>query len=323
MNQSADISNTDHAHQPAHLIDLGSSRLSVAQLAQVRTVLESAEAHDGVEPFGEAFLRGLDRDSGHRHVLAVAGDGDGGNDGDDGGSEVVVGLVASDGDAAELAVHPDFRGQGIGAQLNPEVEGTPVWAHGDTPGAQALARRVGRRRTRELLQMTVTGDALQKLADQPVTADDGIAIVDYPAATQQLGQERVDQAWVDTNNEAFSWHPEQGGWDLGKLNESRDTAWYDPAGVFFALDAEAMLGFHWTKWHADAEIPTGEVYVIGLAERARGKGLGSRLTTAGIQHLIKSAAEEVLLYVEGDNESAVRTYKKLGFQISRRDVMYG
>lgn len=137
-----------------------------------------------------------------------------------------------------------------------------------------------------------------------------------------MGADAVDRAWLAVNNEAFDWHPEQGGWDLAQLERARDVDWFDPEGVFFAVDDETgeILGFHWTKWHGDA---TGEVYVIGLAGAARGRGIGGWLTRVGMAHLRDRGARRVLLYVEGDNGPAVRTYEKTGFDVTRTDVMYG
>ena len=65
------------------------------------------------------------------------------------------------------------------------------------------------------------------------------------------------------------------------------------------------------------------MYVIGLADAARGRGIGGWLTRAGMRHLRDRGDDRVILYVEGDNEPAVRTYERTGFEVARRDVMYG
>jgi mycothiol synthase len=86
--------------------------------------------------------------------------------------------------------------------------------------------------------------------------------------------------------------------------------WWDPAGLLVAVDGDRMLGFHWTKQHDDR---TGEVYVVGVAPQAQGRGLGKVLTLAGLHHLAGLGVEEVLLYVESDNAPAVAVYSRLGF----------
>lgn len=301
--------------------------MDVTELLNVDTsaahaLLKRAADTDGIEAFGEAFVRGLDDESfGHRH-FAIVRDGQ------------YLGLAAVAPDAIEMAVDPEHRRQGIGSRLlayiDAEVgERLPMWAHGDIAGASRLAEVTGRKVVRELLQMAISGPALEKAAGDVEKRDDVEALT-LTAARAKWGAADVDKAWLAVNNEAFDWHPEQGGWSQPQLDRARDTQWFDPDGVFFAADvagasdsAEEICGFHWTKWHADEAVPTGEVYVIGLSARARGRGLGRWLTNVGLSHLRQRGAEKVILYVEGDNEAAIRTYRSVGFEVARRDVMYG
>lgn len=281
--------------------------------AEARELLSAIESADGVEPFGEAFVRGVeDPAAGHRHLRVL----------DDGS---LIGLAGVSGDSAELAIAADRRRRGAGTVLLEGVDRLvgkqlPVWAHGDVDGAAELAAATGRRVVRELLQMTAPRDVVAGLADED--APEGICLEDLPAACARMGDDAVDEAWLAVNNEAFDWHPEQGGWDVDQLRRVREAEWFDPAGVLFAVDESTggILGFHWTKWHGGG---VGEVYVIGLAAAARGRGAGGWLTRAGMRHLRDRGADRVILYVEGDNEPAVRTYERTGFDVSRRDVMYG
>ncbi|MFD5868895.1 mycothiol synthase [Corynebacterium sp. NPDC060344] len=281
--------------------------------AEARDLLAAVESADGVEPFGEAFVRGLsDPAAGHRHLRVLDDD-------------ALVGLAGVAEDSAELAIAAGSRRRGAGKALLEGVDGLvgkqlPVWAHGDVPGARELATATGRRVVRELLQMTAPADVVAGLGDED--ALEGIRLEDLAAARERMGEDAVDEAWLAVNNEAFDWHPEQGGWDLAQLRRGRGVEWFDPAGVLFAVDEEAgaIVGFHWTKWHGGG---VGEVYVIGLAGAARGRGVGGWLTRAGMRHLRERGADRVILYVEGDNEPAVRTYERTGFDVTRRDVMYG
>jgi len=93
--------------------------------------------------------------------------------------------------------------------------------------------------------------------------------------------------------------------------------WFDPAGLLVAEDGSGMLGFHWTKQH-DAHL--GEVYVVGVAPSAQGRGLGKVLTLAGLHHLHGLGVDEVLLYVESDNAAAVAVYSRLGFEHAAADT---
>jgi mycothiol synthase len=63
--------------------------------------------------------------------------------------------------------------------------------------------------------------------------------------------------------------------------------------------------------------------VVAVDPVDQGRGLGGLLTALGVAHLEgPAAAESVVLYVEGDNTAAIRTYEKLGFAIEHRDVTY-
>ena len=66
----------------------------------------------------------------------------------------------------------------------------------------------------------------------------------------------------------------------------------------------------------------GEVYIVGVDPRAQGRGLGATLTLVGLHHLAKRGAATVLLYVEADNSQAVKTYRRLGFDVFSADVAY-
>jgi mycothiol synthase len=66
----------------------------------------------------------------------------------------------------------------------------------------------------------------------------------------------------------------------------------------------------------------GEVYVVGVAPDFQGRGLAKPLTLAGLQHLRGRGLARVVLYVDGDNEAALRTYSGLGFTRRTLVVLY-
>lgn len=237
--------------------------------------------------------------------------------------------------SVEGAVHPDHRRRGVGTALAAEVtrllpQEVSAWAHGDHPGAAALAARSGAERVRELWQMR-----------RPLTADDS-AGPEPPAGVRLrpfvVGQD--EQAWLAVNAASFAHHPEQGRTTLADLRERQAEAWFDPAGFLLAVtdgteDAdgtggEELLGFHWTKVHAaTADDPAaGEVYVLGVAPQAQGRRLGGVLLRAGLAHLATLPASaggppaEVLLYVEADNAAAAALYRSRGFEVAHVDVRY-
>jgi mycothiol synthase len=191
-----------------------------------------------------------------------------------------------------------------------------VWAHGDLPAAQALAARAGLRRVRELLRMQRTGP----LAALPATPTPAGVIV----RTFHVGQD--EEQFLRVNAQAFAWHPEQGRLDATGLAAEQRQDWFDPAGFFLAFDShDRLLGFHWTKVHpamAPGGESIGEVYVLGVDPAAGVPGLGSALTRIGLAHLAAQGLSTVILYVEGDNEPALGLYRKFGFMVSARDVVY-
>jgi mycothiol synthase len=274
----------------------------------VRDVIDAAAAHDGVAPVGDQVLRELAHDR-TRHLVAE----------DDGTILGYLNLVAAEGDStamAEVVVHPTARRRRIGAALirtglTEGGHGARVWAHGDLEPAKATAAALGLASARELLQMR---RSLSGLPEE--TPADGVRVTTYPGP-------EADDDLLRVNNAAFAWHPEQGGWTEAELSERRAESWFDAAGLFLATDEESgeLLGFHWTKVH---DTSLGEVYVVAVAPSAQGRGVGALLTLAGLHHLAERLGPEatVMLYVEANNSAAVKTYRRLGFEVFSRDVAY-
>ncbi len=288
--------------------------------ARVAELAAEAERVDGVAPLSEQFLFGLtDARLGHRHLLAL----------EDGAP---AGVAALEGETAEMVVAPAFRRRGIGAALLRGLGDAEVWAHGDLPPARALAAADDRQVTRRLLVMAIEGRELAAAARYE--GHDGVTVADLASSAERFGRLTVEQAWLKANNEAFSWHPEQGGWDLARLRRATEAEWFSEEDVLFLWTDRGSLagadgdgvpplaGFHWTKWHAGTTPPTGEVYVVGLGSGHRGQGLGDPLLRVGLRHLVGKGAHRVILYVEADNGPAVRVYEKLGFTIAEEHTIY-
>lgn len=260
-----------------------------AMTSSVEEVARACAAADGTDPLDEAAH------------MALA----------DGTATVVAEpygfALLHEGDLS-LAVHPDHRGRGTGAALLARVAhdgDLTAWSHGDHPAAAALAARHGWSRDRELWVMRRPGT----LDLPPLSVPDDVRV---------RGYRDTDAAdLVAVNAAAFAHHPEQGAMDLDNLARRMAEPWFDPAGLLVAEDDDGMLGFHWTKQHS----PTlGEVYVVGIAPGAQGRGLGTLLTLAGLHHLAAVGAREVLLYVEADNSAAVAVYSRLGFAHADSDT---
>ncbi len=271
--------------------------MSPSLLELVRAATEA----DGVEPVNEATR------------LAVAA-----------GDALRVDLRRGDGTAAALApadapvevvVHPDHRRRGVGRALVGELLAageSRFWAHGDLPGAQALAAAVGlaAERTLLVLRLELGGDAPREAVPAGIT----------------LRSFRPDDAdaVVAVNGRAFAQHPEQGAMDRADFDRRAASDWFDPDGLFVAEDADGeVVGFHWTKVESQPDgTDLGEVYVVGVDPAAHGGGLGTALTARGLRHLHERGVRTVDLYVEGDNAAALAVYHRLGFAEHARDVLY-
>jgi len=283
--------------------------LSADEQRAVREIISKATEFDGIAPVGDQVLRELGQQR-TRHLLAA----------DDSGE--VLGYLNLTPEMAELVVRPDARRRGVGAGLIRTTlaeagADLSFWAHGTLPAAKATAAALELTPVRELLQMR------RSLCDVPsVEIADGVQIRTYAGGSD-------DPELLRVNNAAFSWHPEQGGWTDADIAERRAESWFDPEGLFLAFSGETLLGFHWTKVHADGAGPgqdLGEVYVVGVDPDAQGKRLGHTLTVLGLQYLARrlDAVDEptVMLYVESDNTAAVRTYERLGFAVANVDTAY-
>lgn len=270
---------------------------------QALIMLKEVKAVDGVEALSEQFVRGLAEPGlGHNHHTVTV-DGK------------IVGLAATDGNTGELAVHPAYRRQGIGTMLIDALPTPGIWAHGNTPAAQALANDLEMKKTRELLVMSIESPALADAAKY--SNPEGITNSSLKNAPGE--RDEVEEKWLQANNEAFHWHPEQGGWDRARLGRAQKASWFKESDVLFLWDGEELAGFHWVKRHS-AELQ--EIYVVGLAGDYRGRGLGDPLVRLGLRHMYNEGARRVILYVEADNEPAVAAYEKLGFDVAERHVVY-
>ncbi|MDM8086212.1 mycothiol synthase [Cellulomonas cellasea] len=227
--------------------------------------------------------------------------------------------------SAELVVDPAVRRRGIGRGLLGQAHalaesagGLRVWAHGDLPPAQALARAAGMAPVRELWQMRLdlrTADPEPGAASspQPPQMPDGVTVRTFVPG-------KDEDAWVALNARAFADHPEQGRLTRADLLAREAEPWFDPEGFWLAERDGRLLGSMWTKV---AEPGVGEVYALGIDPDAQGLGLGGALTRLAVAALRERGLGAVELYTEGDNEPAIRTYARAGFTRSAVDVMYG
>ncbi len=243
-------------------------------------------AHGGRSEFAGLVLR----EAGHDHLVAYA--------------QVTRGPQSW---AIDLVIDPHHRYDAL--IIAPRLLGAAVdliadeggghvhyWVYEPTEAHTRIANLVGLSPGRDLWQMRV-----------PLPLAETTDLVTRPFVP---GQD--EEAWLQVNNAAFAWHPEQGGWTMDELCQREAEPWFDPAGFLLHERDGELAGFCWTKVHE--EPPVGEIYVIAVHPDHTGLGLGRALTVAGLAHLSEST-DTGMLYVDADNEAAVQLYRKLGFTV--------
>ncbi|MCQ9164562.1 MULTISPECIES: mycothiol synthase [unclassified Arthrobacter] len=298
-------------------------------LHDILDLVGDAEDEDGNPPFSEQTLVELKaRQAGPHSVLVLltyAPEENSPTEGEDLAGVAVVVLDGGEG-VLEIAVHPNYRNEGVGSMLLDKLvevrglQGIRAWSHGDHEAAADLAASYGYRAIRELWRMRLVRRAPEPAAEpHRPQLPDGVTL-------RTFVPHQDEAAWLSANAAAFAHHPEQGALTLEDLQARMAEPWFDPAGFFLAVDGSgAILGFHWTKVHPGraGQSPMGEVYVVGVTPAAQGMGLGRVLTSQGIDYLQAQGLRAIMLYVDADNEAAVALYRKLGFTKWDSDVMYG
>ena len=281
--------------------------LNSADRAAVDDLLDAATKVTGEPPLSDHLRLDLQAGGAPGFTAALAGDG-----ALDAYAQV---SAAHESASVELVVHPDAaaREDELSVELLRAVRAAvdgPLywWVHGVTPAHDRIATSVGMSSERRLLQLR---RAL------PTGLDAGID-------TRPFVPGQDEAAWLEVNNRAFAWHPEQGGWDIATLHAREAEPWFDPAGFLLHERAGRLAAFCWTKLHpataVDPEL--GEIYVIAVDPDFTGLGLGKALTLAGLASIAERGVTTGMLFVDESNTTAVGLYERLGFTTHRVDVAY-
>jgi mycothiol synthase len=264
----------------------GSPRSVPSWLLQL---IADAKAVDGAPPFSDQSL--VDYRLGSRELVTVSQD---------------AAALATEVDT-EFVVAPDARRHGIGTQLLETLlmrsNGMRFWAHGDHPGARALAKKYGFTATRELLHL---------VGPVPPGAPR------IPSAISSFRVARDEDEWVALNAKTFAHHPEQGSVSRSDLEQLETESWFDAHNFLVLRRDDRMIGYCWLKVEGDR----GEFYVVGVSPDHQGEHLGSVLFDAGLARLAQLGIRHAHLYVEGDNEPALRLYHSRGFTQDSIDIQY-
>lgn len=206
----------------------------------------------------------------------------------------------------EVAAHLLARGAQLATDAGRHC--ALLWIPNPSPARDAVLRRLGWQADREVLQLR-----------RPLPLEADLLVPVPPLRAFRPG---VDEAaWLELNNRAFDWHPDQGDWELATLREREREPWFDPEGFLVYEEAGVLVGFCWTKVHRDP--PAGEIYVIAVDPKASGRGLGAALLTAGLTHLHDARGmTEAILYVEATNAPARALYARYRFTHDHTDRRY-
>ena len=262
-------------------------QMGQVDIAAVSELLDVAAAVDGHNPLGEH--QWLDLVHGNRHGLRRPG-----------------GLGA--GPRPPRRLRPADPG---GRRSEPTVMTTGrrgPWSTSSTPTTAWPATASARRWSATALDIVRQegGGHVHLWVPKPTAAHDRLAAAVGLARGRELRQLRralpvheqatVDvrpfvpgqdeEAWLEVNNRAFSWHPEQGGWDLDTLRHREEQPWFDPAGFLLHERDGKLAAFCWTKvHHARPRAPRprarprprrrlGEIYVVAVDPAFQRLGLG-------------------------------------------------
>ncbi|MDQ6839475.1 MAG: mycothiol synthase [Actinomycetota bacterium] len=179
-----------------------------------------------------------------------------------------------------------------------------LWIAGPRPADVRVAAAAGLVATRALYQVR-----------RPLPVDQELTATAKALPTRPFRPGEDESAWLEVNNRAFAWHPEQGHWDLATIAGREAEPWFDPEGFLLHEEFGRLTGFCWTKVHRDRDPVEGEIYVIAVDPGAGRHGLGRALVLAGLDHLARLGITVGMLYVDADNTGAVKLYVDLGFEV--------
>lgn len=205
----------------------------------------------------------------------------------------------------DLVIDPEWRGQGLAScalrrllREHPDASSEiRTWVHGNQPAAEKLLAGHGFRPVRTLLRFERGAEGNPRNPSTPSFAPAGFTFTSF---------RQSDAAdWVALNARVFADHPEQGAITIRDLEARLAEPWFNAEDFILLRNNDELIGYCWLKVDGDE----GEIYVIGVSPDFAGQGLGSALLDEGIRLLVLRGVTRISLYVEADNQHAVRLYE--------------
>ena len=290
-------------------------------LEAVGGLLSRVEAADGHPPIGE-----------HKFLLLFQGDPERvvGLVGEDEG--VVVSYVALTPSAEpgwwgmELAVDPEHRSAeaflslfnaGVAEVVRQRGHAVRAWLF--QPRLTEVALSAGFVADRELpkVERQLPGGFGERGARERINNVSNTLVASLPEGIQvsSFVPGRDEQAWLEVNNGAFADHPENGRWTMEILRNRMGQVWFRPEELLMAWDGKGLAGFCWLKRAAGE----GEIYIVAVAPRTQGAGLGRALVVRGLALMEERGDRVAFLYVDAGNHRALSLYRSLGFYVDHVD----
>ncbi len=222
-----------------------------------------------------------------------------------------------------IGVHPGRRRAGLGRRLLLEAEGvarengiqalrTGSAVDSDNAAATGLLKQAGWK--------PVFGASLKmwrELNDLPVARTPA----GYRIRTYETGD---DTAFVRIKNAAFISENTGGrAWTSADFEkEYLDSPYFDPKRVLFAVCGDEPVGTTtaWTAMYQGRDV--GLIHWVAVVPEHRSKGLGWVLNVRALHKLKALGYGEAILNTSEKLESAVRLYRRLGFEVILRRAAY-
>ena len=296
--------------------------LSDTQQSLVLELINRTTNQDGTPPIAEHILLHLryGGDKADSHLLVEK-------------DNQVIGYAHLDqtdlvaGPSVELVVDPSYRDTGVGKQLLSESigicgENLRLWVHGEQSASHSLASSFNFDKIRTVLQMSKSLIEIQPLP-----------VINKEISIRSFLPGIDSNEWLKLNNKVFKDHPEQGGWQLSDLNHRLSEEWFDERGFFIVEKNKQVIASTWTKVHGEhshdhgseqshAHPAIGEIYITAVDPTYAGQGIGKVLTITALNYLKYQGLSNAMLYVDFDNEAAVKLYTSIGFINNNSSLLY-
>lgn len=231
------------------------------------------------------------------------------------------------------AVHPAWRGQGIGYQLigHSWADMQQQWplTGDETAWVNAWAYEHDRQRRRLLARFGLRPYHIYHELEIPATHVEAIPALP-PDVIIRPWDNRYCEAAVSLRNQAFAQNWGYQPTTPAALRRRFETARYESPFSFTAWRqtgvGEELVGLihaclGWTRQLRQAN--EGEIVWVAVAKEARGQGIGQALMLTAMKTLAEAGVETIS--VSADNyadQSAIGLYTKLGFTIRKAIVDY-